>query len=133
MSDKKILQENGTEQKSSTSNVHKRVFSTLLALGVCLVLALFVWIVVMNSEGSDYVTVRLPEKDGVIYELSASEVKVEAAMVQLKQLEYIELSLPEAAANATKGTFSLTEADLILPEGVRLAGQWNATLTVAEK
>lgn len=133
MSDKKILQENGVEQESSTPNVHKRVFTTLLALGVCLVLALFVWIVVMNSEGSDYVTVRLPEKDGVMYELSASEVEVEAAMVQLKQLKYIELSLPEEAANATKGTFSLTEADLILPEGVRLAGQWNATLTVAEK
>ena len=81
MSDKKILRENGTEQKSSAPNVHKRVFSTLLALGVCLVLALFVWIVVMNSEGSDYVTVRLPEKDGVIYELSASEVKVEGEKV----------------------------------------------------
>ncbi|MBE6630803.1 MAG: hypothetical protein E7624_08165 [Ruminococcaceae bacterium] len=130
MSDKKILQENGTEQKSSAPNVHKRVFSTLLALGVCLVLALFVWIVVMNAEDTSCVTVRIVGPNDMEYELSDTDVEIEGTVAKLKELGVIEIVVP---AGTAAGVYRVTDVDLGLPDGVRVVEEWEALLTIKAK
>ena len=129
MSDKKILLEGATDQKQEKP-LHGRVLSTVLALCVCLLLAVFVWVFAMNAQESRSVSVVAPVHANVQYEISVPKIEIEGAVMMLKQIDAIMVDVPEGLE---EGRYSLSAQDLILPEGVSVTGSWSAVLTVTKK
>ena len=120
------------KQKSGEYAVHRSYRSNIIGAVICLLLAFVVWLLVMSSEDSDYVATRVLEPQaGYTYTLSAVHLEVEGTVADLRHADYIGVRLPEGVK---PGVYELTEADLVLPEGVHLALPLSMTLTVeAEK
>ena len=120
----------GIEQSEYTP---RRSYVSFIVAGVvCLLLALLIWVVVMNTEDTALVPLELTGgNDGYTYVLSDTDLEVSGTVYFLKQAECIEVQVPEAAIGS--GTCEITLADLMLPEGVSLTGELSLTLTVTEK
>ena len=122
------LIENGAEQESAPLPAHKGIYMNLLAALACVLIALVVWVCVMNAHDTDYIPLRVYNpQSGVTYEFSADNLQVEGRVSALKDLTVISIVLPEGLPF---GTYRLTEADLNLPDGVHPADDLQLTLTV---
>ncbi len=111
---------------------HRSRLSLVIAAVVCLLLAVVVWLFVMNVEDTAYVPLVI--KGGAAnctYVLSDAELEVSGTVLFLKRADCIEVIVPETCG--TPGTYNLTLANLVLPEGVSLTEVPNLTLTVEEK
>ena len=116
--------------KSGEYAVHRSRVFDVIALLICLLLALLIWIGVMNAKDCEQVSLRvLAPHDDYTYTLSIDTLEVEGKSVDLKSAESIGVRVPGHAA----GVYTLTEEDLELPEGVRLTAPVEITLTVRPK
>ena len=131
MNRKLIDSQNDTEQQNGQYAVHRSRRSTVIAAAVCLLLALIVWVVIMGSGDSDYVSVRVLEPaEEFTYTLSVDLLEVEGTVGALRHADYIGVRVPQ---NAVSGVYHLTVDDLVLPDGVHLTAEPEITLTVRAK
>ena len=130
MNDKEILMENGAEQVQSTRDSHRNVYGTIVAVLVCLLLALIVWIGVMNAQDTDYIPITVSAPIGYECTLSVDGVEVQGKVADLRGLNELVITVPAGVAG---GTYYVPEEMLELPQGVAVTGEWNATLTIKVK
>ena len=127
MSKKENISENG-EQKVAVTTAARRASKMLLidlvALLVCLFLALLVWICAMNATDIDYVALRA--EAGGVCTFSADLVEVKGPVAQLKNTTVVEVTVKDLAP----GVYTLTEDMLKLPKDVHLSGDPHVTVTV---
>ena len=112
--------------------VRRSRLSLVVAAVCCLILAVLVWLFVMNAGD----TKRLPlvlvgGADEYVYTLSDAELEVSGAVLFLKKAEKIEVVVPEEATQP--GTYAIALDKLVLPEGVSLSELTGITLTVTKK
>ena len=111
---------------------HRKQVSTIVAAVVCLLLALLIWLLVMNTNDTAYVPLEITGgTEAYTYVLSDTELEVGGAVQFLKGSKAIKVIVPEAATE--NGTYALQLADLVLPEGVALVEELHLTLTVTKK
>ena len=111
---------------------HRSHVSLVVAGLACLLLALFVWLFVMNGDDTAYVTLELTGGSSEYsYVLSDTDLEVSGAVHFLKKAESIRVIVPESAIG--NGTYKIALADLVLPEGVSLTEELDLTLTVTQK
>ena len=106
----------------------------IVAVFVCLLLALVVWLLVMNADDTASVTLTLEGgTEAYSYTLSDDSLEVAGTVIFLKaaQRDSIVVKIP-AEANAP-GTYHIAVEELVLPEGVALTSLPELTLTVSEK
>ncbi len=126
MKDKNMLTDVGAQQPAVVS--HHKIYTNVLAALVCLLIAVLVWVSVMNSQDTDYVPLRIENpQSNVTYEFSADNLQVQGKVAALRHLSVIGITVPEGLPN---GTYLLTESDLELPDGVHPVGELRLTLTV---
>ena len=130
MNDKEILLEKDVEQQQSASISHRSMYRALLAGVLCLLLALVVWVGVMNTEDTDYVPVRIDAPAGYACTLSVEGVEVKGEVAVLRTLDVLVITVPEGVA---PGTYYVPAEMLELPQGVTLAKDWEAVLTIRAK
>ncbi len=112
--------------------VRRSRLSLVVAAVVCLLLAVVVWLVVMNVEDSKRLPLVLVGGESqYVYALSDAELEVSGAVVFLKKAEEIRVIVPEEAN--TPGTYVIALEKLVLPEGVSLSELTGITLTVSGK
>ena len=138
MNDKEILMEKDAEQEKSSRAPRRSIYGAIIAAAVCVVLALVVWIGVMNTQDTDFIPVRVEGGlEGYTYELSVDGVEVEGKVALLRQLDEIVIELKDEDVmyilSAFGGSASVNEAILGLPEGVYLTREFAAVLTVKAK
>lgn len=103
----------------------------IIAAVLCILLAVLVWLVVIQLEQTD--TFKLSLKGAphqYICVLSDTMIDVKGTALVLKEIDTIEVICPTIDA---PGTYQLTASDLQLPEGVTLAEELVLTLTVIAK
>ena len=104
----------------------------MIALVICLLVAVVVWATVMGRNDSDYI--RLEVKGGneaLTYELSGSVLEVEGKVSALRRAEVIYVCVPQDAT--APGEYTIRGNDLELPQGVALTGEVALTLRVSAK
>ena len=112
--------------------VRRSRLSLVVATIVCLLLAVVVWLMVMNVEDTKHLALEVADaKAEYQYVLSDTEREVSGAVVFLKKAEQIKVIVPEDAI--APGTYVIALEDLVLPEGVSLAELTGITLTITEK
>ena len=111
---------------------HSRL-SLVIAAVVCLLLAIFVWLLVMNAGDTKTVPLVLVGGDAeYTYTLSDAELELSGAVFALKAVEKVEVEIPKDVATVP-GTHAIALEDLVLPEGISLAKLTGINLTVAKK
>ena len=136
MNDKDILMEKDAEQEQLAPVSHRKPYGPVIAAVVCLLLALVVWVGVMNTQDTDYISIRLVAPDGYTCELSATGVEVEGSVGVLRGLK--EIVVPISTEDAEyilyyyDGEAAVNEAFLQLPLDVSLTREWTAKLTVTK-
>lgn len=111
--------------------VRRSRLSDVIAVIVCIALALMVWTLVMNTEDSDQIVTKVIDPNpSYTYELSLEYVEVHGTVATLRNAKFVGVRLPEGVA---PGQYELDGDDLILPKGVRLAEPIQLTLTVCAK
>ncbi len=119
------------EQQSTEGAVKRSYRSVFIAMVICLLLAVGVWIVVMSRNDSDYIRLAVQNpKDGYTYTLSANVLEVEGTVADLRHAEVIYVVAPMYIEKA--GEYRLDASNLVLPEGVSLTGEVSLTLTVTQ-
>ena len=127
MSKKDNITENGEQKIAATTaarRARKNLLIDLVALLVCLLLALLVWICAMNATDTDYVALKA--EAGVSCTFSADLVEVRGPVAQLKKTTEVEVTVKDLAP----GVYTLTEDMLKLPKDVHLSGDPHVTVTV---
>ena len=112
---------------------HRRKRDVVAAV-ICLLLALVVWLLVMNVDDTAQITLEVADaSETYTYTLSDESLEVTGAVVALKQAkqEGITVKLPEGAT--LPGCYTITPNELILPEGVALTALPELTLTVTPR
>ena len=135
MNDKEILMEKDAEQEQSERAPRRRVYGSILAIILCLVLALVVWVGVMNSQDTDFIPVRVEGPDGYRCHLSVEGIEVQGKVSDLRGLDEIVIELDEQEALRILfpcGGEDEAERYLKLPDGVSLTGNLNAVITVSK-
>ncbi len=137
MNDKEIMLEKGAEQQHAPHASHRKVYGTLLAVVICLLLAALVWVCVMNTQDTDYIPIRVVAPAEYACALSADGVEVQGTVATLRGLKEIVVTVSaEDAAYILyyyEGEATVNEAFLHLPSDVYLTREWSAVLTVTEK
>ncbi len=137
MNDKNFLVEKDAEQEQSAPISHRNIYGAILAATICILLALVVWIGVMNTQDTDYIPVRVVAPEGYVCTLSVDGVEVEGKVSDLRDLNELVISLSEEDALYVLGAFggvaSVNEALLRLPDGVCVTREFSAVLTVKAK
>ncbi len=113
--------------------VQRNRITVVIALLLSFLLACFVWVVVMNLECTETLPLSLvdaPADPSVEYELSAEGLAVKGAAVNMKNGS-IGVRIPAGAVPGE--SYRLTEADLVLPEGVETVVPLDLVLTVRAK
>ena len=99
----------------------------IVAIFVCLAVAFFMWLCVMNTKDTDYLPLEVTgAKEGYTYTLSVDSLEVEGVLADLKRAQKVLVILPGDVG----GVYTLTPEDLILPEGVAVANMPHITLTI---
>lgn len=120
------------ETDNSEYTVRRSRLSLLVAAVACLLLSVIVWLFVMNAESTAYVSLELKGgAEGCEYTLSDIELEVSGTVLFLKKAEVIEVIVSEEMNSP--GTYTLSLANLVLPEGVALTEIPNLTLTVTSQ
>ena len=121
------------EQGNGEYAVRRSRRSNIVAIVICLLLALFVWILVMNAEDTARVSLVLdaPEGSECTYEISADEIEIKGSVAALKGVEKIVI-VPSKEMN-TPGVYYVSIDNFELPEGVALAGMPEIAIIVREK
>ena len=135
MNDKEILMEKDAEQEQSERAPRRRVYGSILVIILCLVLALVVWVGVMNTQDTDYIPVRLVGPEGYRCHVSVDGVEVKGRVSDLRNLDEIVIELDEQEALRILfpgGGKADAEDYLKLPDGVTIAGDLNAVITVSK-
>lgn len=135
MNDKEIMLDKDVEQEELAHVSHRKPYGAVIAAVVCLLLALVVWVGVMNTQDTDYIPVRVVAPQGYTCELSADGVEVDGTVATLRGLK--EIVIPISAEDAEYviylgGQAMIPEAMLQLPDGVQLTRDWSAVLTVTK-
>lgn len=135
MNDKNVLMDKDAEQAQHAHAPQHKPYGVVIAAVVCLLLALVVWVGVMNTYDTDYIPVRVVAPDGYTCELSADGVEVDGTVATLRGLK--EIVIPISAEYAEfviylGGQTMMPEAMLQLPDGVQLTRDWSAVLTVTK-
>ena len=126
MRDKNTMIDVDAQQPAAVS--HHKLYVNVLAALICLLIAVLVWVSVMNSQDTDYVPLRIENpQSNVTYEFSADDLQVQGKVAALRHLTSISITVPEVLPS---GTYLLTESDLDLPDGVHPVGDLRLTLTV---
>lgn len=103
----------------------------IIAIVVCILLALIVWVVVMNTKDTDYVELEILAPGEYEYVLSENLLEVEGSVSALRRAEPIGVKV---ARFDEIGEYSLTLDDLMLPEGVTLVDDdIHVTITLEPK
>lgn len=103
----------------------------MIAAVLCILLAVLVWLVVIQLEQTDTFKLSLTgAPHQYICVLSDTMIDVRGTALVLKEVDTIEVICPAIEA---PGTYLLTASDLKLPEGVTLAEELVLTLTVIAK
>ena len=111
--------------------VRRSRLSDIIAVIVPVALALIVWVVVMNTEDSDQVFLKVIDPTaGYTYELSVEHVEIEGTVAALRTAKFVGVRLPE---NIGPGEYEIDEEELILPRGVRLTEPIRLSVTVKAK
>ena len=137
MNDKEIMLEKGAEQQSASHVSHRRVYGTVFAAIVCILLALLVWVSVMNTQDTDYIPIRVEVPEGYACTLSVEGVTVQGTVMSLKKLDEIVVTF--SAENVQEilyyydGAVRVNGNILPLPADVSVSAEWEALLTVTEK
>ena len=135
MNDKKFLIDNDAEQAQEERISHRKVYSAILAAVICIALALAVWVGVMNTQDTDYIPVRLVGPEGYRCHVSVDGVEVKGRVSDLRNLDEIVIELDEQEALRILfpgGGKADAEDYLKLPDGVTIAGDLNAVITVSK-
>ena len=124
---------NQNDMHEGTDFTVRRTRSTnVIAAVLCIMLAVALWLVVMQLEQTDTVALSLKgAPDAYTCVLSDTMIDVKGKTLALKGIDVIEVACP--AWISAPGTYSLTAADLKLPEGVVLAEELVLTVTVSAK
>ena len=133
MNDKEILMEKDVEQQSDARVARHSVLGAMLAVLLCILLAGIVWVCVMNTQDTDFIPVRLEAPEGYECTLSVDGVEVEGKVSALRNLDVVVIELDEQEALYILfpcGGEDEAEPYLKLPDGVSLAGNLNAVITV---
>ncbi len=133
MNDKDILLDMGGEQDEVVRVSRRKLWSGILAAVICLLLAGLVWVCVMNSTDTDYIPIRVVSPEGYTCTLSVDGVEVEGSVAALRRTKEIVITISEYDAEYVLyygGELSVNESILDLPEDMRLAGVWNAKMSV---
>lgn len=120
--------EHSAEQDELYAVPHTGFHVNLIAAIVCILLAVVVWLGVMNTEDTDYLALRVVEpQEGCVYTLSVETVQVRGKVSVLKNVG----SVGVVVSGYSEGTHQLTYEDLILPQGIELTGNVKLMLTVS--
>ena len=114
--------------------VHHSRRRDIIAAVICLVLAVVVWMLVMNVDDTAHVDLAVADgSDAYVYTLSDESLEVTGTVVALKKAKdaSIKVIVPDEAV--APGTYQLSLENLVLPEGVALLGLPDLTLTVSPK
>ena len=131
MNRNQIELENQNELQQGEYVVRRSRRSTIIALCVCVLLALVVWVAVMNAQDTDQIAIELlATSNEYSYTLSDAHIEVEGTVAVLRHVKVIEISVSDYDE---PGVYTLTEDQLELPEGVSLTKPLTLTITVAEK
>lgn len=137
MNDKKFLAEKDAEQEGGARVSHRNVYGALLAIVVCILLALVVWVGVMNTQDTDYIPVRIVVPEGYECTLSVDGVEVQGKVCDLRNLDELVITLSREEVLYVMTTFggsaTVNEALLRLPSGVYVTREFSAVLTVKAK
>lgn len=137
MNDKDIMLDKNGEQQEVVRVSHRKVWRSVIAAVLCLALAGLVWVCVMNTTDTDYVSIRVVCPADYTCTLSADGVTVQGKVATLKTMDEIVVEL--AAENIQEilyyyeGTVLVNANILPLPAGVSVSGNWDAVLTVTAK
>ena len=119
------------QQKNGEYAVRHSRIATVIAAVVCVLLAVFVWAVIMGTTDSDYVPVELTNtNDAYTYTVSVDLIEVTGTVGALRHADHVAIRVPDSAVS---GVYHLTVDDLVLPEGIGLANEVDITLTVRAK
>lgn len=134
MNDKKTLMEKEAGQDQDVRAPQRKILGVILAAVLCPLLALVVWVGVMNTQDTDYIPVRVVGPEGYTCELSVDGVEVEGKVYALRDLDEIVITVSASDAQyvtvALGGAASVNEAFLRLPDGVSTIRDWTAVLNV---
>ena len=112
--------------------VRRSRLSLFVAIVACLLLSVAVWLFVMNTDSTACVALELMGgTEGFEYTLSDAELEVGGTVHFLKKAEVIRVIVSEEMNSP--GTYTVSLANLVLPEGVALTEIPNLTLTVTSK
>ena len=131
MNDKDILLEKDAESVQSARVSHRELYGAIIAAAVCILLALVIWIGVMNTQDTDYIPIRVEGPEGYTYTLSVDGATVQGKVLTLKTLDEIVVTIP-AGIGLADGTYYFPAEMLELPVGVTLAEEWDVLLTVTK-
>lgn len=116
------------EQSNGQYAVVRNRKADIIAICVCVLIALLVWLVFMNRTESDYVELVIDNPaEGYEYKLSVTQVEIEGRVTDLRRVSEIRVVLPAWSADE----YHLNEGDLELPDGVALSKSLNLTVEVA--
>ena len=134
MNDKKTLMDKEAGQDQDARAPQRKILGVILAAVLCPLLALVVWVGVMNTQDTDYIPVRVVGPEGYTCELSVDGVEVEGKVYALRDLDEIVITVSASDAQyvtvALGGAASVNEAFLRLPDGVSTIRDWTAVLNV---
>ncbi len=120
------------EQGNGEYAVRRSRRANIIAIAVCLLLALLVWVMVMNAEDTERVSLSLDAPDNeYVYELSDDEIEIKGSVAELKNIEEI-VVLPSEEMNKP-GVHHVSIDNFDFPEGITLAGVPELTIIVKEK
>ena len=114
--------------------VHRDHHRNMIALSICFVMAVLLWMIAMNAEDTRHCKLSLDATgtENYRYELSLDEVEVQGSVSALKELHTVHVNSPMLAM-VGEGTYVVPAEYLVLPEGVRVVGDIELTITVIAK
>ena len=130
-----IKEKTPEEQADSGEYVVLRNYHhSMIALAVCFVLAVMLWMVSMNAEDTRRYRLHLDATgaDNYTYTLSLDEVEVKGRISALKDMSVVHVNIPMLAL-VTEGTYVVPAEYVELPDGVRLTEDVELTITVTPK
>ena len=124
------LVQEGEQQKSGEYAVRRSRWTDVIAALVCIVLAFAVWLLVMSRTDNDYFLLEVADPAaGYTYSFSTTHLEVKGSVADLRATDSVAVRVPATAP----GTYEVTEADLILPDGISLVSTLKLTVTVSAK
>ena len=144
MNDKMMKPEEIVAPSPKKSDIKKpsrrKMIVTVVAAVLCVLLALAVWVCVMNTQDTDYIPVRVEGPAGYECTLSVDGVEVEGKVATLRNMDEIVVKLTAADIEDFRyfdwdgdGKNEVNELFLGLPDGVQLTREFSAELTVKVK